>query len=1136
MNDTATVLFVNDDPGVADTTAACVERASDALVTTTATTTEAALELVEESDIDCVVSGHNAPVMNGLALYKAVAERESGIPFILFTDEEHMGIASEAFSLGITDYLHRAAGSEQYEVLANRVEHAIEARRTEQRLERYERLVETIDDALYTVDSEGEFTFVNDSFVTLTGYDRDELLDSDVSILKDAETVELFENSVRELLGDNHDETYLEFDLWTADGERIPCEDHMVLRTDNGAYTGVSGVIRDITDRTEHERDLERYETAVEAAPVGVYVLDAEGTISWCNERAGELVGHSVADLTGDPFVSLIEEGIVPETAIANYEAVLSDLLSEESDRTTGQYDITITPPETSERTLRIHISLLPYDEEFRGAVLVSEDITERRQRERERERQHDRLSALFENISDAVYRYEYDGEEGRIQAVNPAFESIFGYDEAEVVGDRISEAIVPADSMAEYRDIAAQAEAGDPVNVEIERETATGRRTFLLRNASITEAGEDDPIAGYAIYTDITERKQREERLATQAAAMDTSIDGIVIIDDEGEFTYVNEAYAAMHDYDEPDDLIGRPWRTLYPEKERERIENEILPAFGPNDFWRGEAIGRRADGTTFPHELSITRVDENRLVGVVRDITDRKERKRALERERERFATLFRNIPDPTVLVDHAEGELIVESINDAFEATFGYPAETAVGEPLNDLVVPPEKHEEAAAIDGAVIGGEQIVRELTRRTADGENREFLFRNATLDGEASESFGVYTDITTQKRRERVLADLHEWTRKMMDATEPAAVASIAVETAERVLDLSVCALWLYDEDTGTLRPTAMTDDSDATIGNLPTYEPGNSLSWDAFVNGDARTYDDVSEADVYNPETSIRSEMILPLGEYGVMNVGTTTIGEFDDTDEALARLLATNVEAALERAERERERAAQRQLLEQQNDRLEEFASTVSHDLRNPLNVASGRLELLREDTDSQHAQPIVDALERMDDLIEECLMFARQGQLVTDPIQVDIETIAERAWQTVDTEDTTLTVDDLRTVKADEERLRTLFENLFHNAILHGDATAVQIGPLEDGPGFYVADDGSGIPESEHETVFDRGYSTSETGTGLGLSIVEAIADAHGWEIVLAEGNETGSRFEVRITPPRSGYNQLGYQTE
>ena len=203
-----------------------------------------------------------------------------------------------------------------------------------------------------------------------------------------------------------------------------------------------------------------------------------------------------------------------------------------------------------------------------------------------------------------------------------------------------------------------------------------------------------------------------------------------------------------------------------------------------------------------------------------------------------------------------------------------------------------------------------------------------------------------------------------------------------------------------------------------------------------------------------------------------------------------------------------------------LERQNERLEEFAAVLSHDLRNPLNVAQGRLEFIAETCDSEHVAHVRNAHERMAALIEDLLTLAREGAAVTDPGVVDLAALAEGCWANVDTAGATLEVETNRSILADGSRLKRVFENLVRNAIEHGgpDVT-VRIGDLPDDAGFYVADDGPGIPEADRETVFDAGHSTNEDGTGFGLSIVQGIVEAHGWDIRVTEGDDGGARFEI-----------------
>lgn len=201
-----------------------------------------------------------------------------------------------------------------------------------------------------------------------------------------------------------------------------------------------------------------------------------------------------------------------------------------------------------------------------------------------------------------------------------------------------------------------------------------------------------------------------------------------------------------------------------------------------------------------------------------------------------------------------------------------------------------------------------------------------------------------------------------------------------------------------------------------------------------------------------------------------------------------------------------------------LERERDRLDEFASIVSHDLRNPLNVAQGRIELAQQNGDSEHLQDASDAINRSLELIEDMLKLARAGKHVSEMESVQLASLVRACENTVETPEATISVDLNTTIKADRSRLSQLFENLLRNAVEHGRSdVTVTVGELESG--FYIEDDGPGIPLEDREKIFEAGYSSNPEGTGFGLSIVNEIVGAHGWDITLTDGSEGGTRFEI-----------------
>lgn len=206
-----------------------------------------------------------------------------------------------------------------------------------------------------------------------------------------------------------------------------------------------------------------------------------------------------------------------------------------------------------------------------------------------------------------------------------------------------------------------------------------------------------------------------------------------------------------------------------------------------------------------------------------------------------------------------------------------------------------------------------------------------------------------------------------------------------------------------------------------------------------------------------------------------------------------------------------------AAREEQLERQNEQLEHFAGIVSHDLRNPLKVAEGHLELAREKHDNEDLEKVAQALERMYLLIDDLLELARAGNQVSGIETVDLPALSERSWANIDTRSATLHIQTTRSIEADQSRLLQLLENLFRNAIEHGgENVSVTVGALSDG--FFIEDDGEGIAEADRDEIFEIGQSSNPDGTGFGLSIVRDIAEAHGWNVTLTESNAGGARFE------------------
>lgn len=631
-----------------------------------------------------------------------------------------------------------------------------------------------------------------------------------------------------------------------------------------------------------------------------------------------------------------------------------------------------------------------------------------------------------------------------------------------------------------------------------------------------------------------------------------------IGVLDPDGTLREANQAALEFVDAS-PEDVEGRPfWDTpwwTHSDHLQDRLRDWIEQA-ATGDYVRFEATHLSSDG------------DEVTVDGIIRPVTDAKGDIVSLIAEgrdiseRKRFEERLKAIDDATHRLLTADtrtevGDIIVEvadkALHQPLTAIWRYDADADRLEPLAaaDAAVDIDTSSEAAGEIGAIPAGTTemdlfrtgeitVIRDY--RTVDAPAhpdtplRTLLV--APLDGHGQLHIGSRkveefeadtlelieilarnaTGALERVERERTLSKLHDVTRELMRATSREEVASLAVEAGRDILGLPYTHVYLLDAEGRTLQPVAASEDMHDQFGDLPEFSSGEGVLWDAFDSGNVVLHNDVSSEGSKQSDLPFRGAVIVPLGDYGVFGSGSLQPAEFDAFDRELASILGAETEAAFEAVERERTVREREAELARQNERLEEFTSVVSHDLRNPLNVATGRLALAQEDCESEHLDVAVGALERMDALIEGTLSLARQGQSIDEPSVTDLADVVTEAWESTEMFDATLnSADDLGTVESDADRLQELFENLFRNAVEHGgkDVT-VTVGRLDDG--FFVEDDGPGIPEDNRNEIFDHGYTTQTSGMGLGLAIVKRIAEAHGWSVNVTESAEHGARFE------------------
>ncbi|MXR42496.1 PAS domain S-box protein [Halobaculum sp. WSA2] len=565
--------------------------------------------------------------------------------------------------------------------------------------------------------------------------------------------------------------------------------------------------------------------------------------------------------------------------------------------------------------------------------------------------------------------------------------------------------------------------------------------------------------------------------------SAIETAREGIAFLDEEGTIRYVNSAYTDVYGYTR-EEMIGKHWEMLYPDEDVEQVYEEILPAVPETGTWDGENVHVRRDGSRIVVSHALTYADDGTLLCLIRDITEERATERSLEQERQRFEEFVDAVEDYAVFSLDPDG--FVTSWNRGAEQLTGYSNGEILGEHFSEFY-PAERVD---AGDPAEL--------LETALAEGSVEDTGWR-VRRDGTTFRATAVITAVFDDDGHHRGFTNV---TRDTSRPWGEERTTDAREGFLERALDVLEDVFYVLDSEGAFVR---VTDRATAVTG----YSREELLAMsptDLFTPADRpRIRKDLEEA-LETGSTVIEADLRT--------KGGRTVPFEFRKrrlVDEAGDVYLVGIGRDISERKRRERQ-------LERQLDQFEHFGSVLAHDVRTPLDTARGRLELARETDDDVHLEKAEIALDRLDELVDDLANVMREGELVREPTEVDMSDSLRSVWDSLETGDATLTVETDGRIRADGDAFGRLLENLLKNAVEHGgDEVAVTVGSLPDG--FYVEDDGPGIPEGERDRVFEAGYSTKGTDAGFGMASVRQLVIAHGWEITATEGRDGGARFEI-----------------
>lgn len=738
-------------------------------------------------------------------------------------------------------------------------------------------------------------------------------------------------------------------------------------------------------------------------------------------------------------------------------------------------------------------------------------------------ERSRERFRTLFDGTPDPVLVLSTNHE---VQYVNDAFCAQFVTDREALLGDTLEShsafSTRTTELIVDHVDRRLAGEEAETTEVSYET-PGRGKRYAEVKVSTLETAGDDDAVV---IMRDVTERRWFEETLQSLHTASRDLFDA------------VTETEVGQRIVDTVTDVFELSGVAVYlqsePGAQLEPVADSgntafmrpSLPAVPPDDssitghvFATGEVV-HLEDIRTSPYSLTdetdmrsgifaplgthgvlvvgsteVAAFDDRTekllalLAGNARTALDRIERERDLSESEQRFRQIADSVHEIIWMTNAAGDELLY--LSPGFEELVGRPSDEFGDDPAAYVEsVHPDDREQVRAWIETVHDSDNDTdsyhTEYRILRPDGEIRWVEADGYPVrdpDGTVRKYVGIIDDITDLKQRERRFNATFNNTYQFTGLLAPdgtilelndTSLAFTGYERGELVGEpfADLAAEFLHDVD----REIAQVTIDRAAAGEFVREQIVVDPTHDTDI--------EVMDFSI-KPVTNESGEVVL-------------LVPESRDITE-------------LKRHERE---------LEAKNERLDQFASLVSHDLRNPLQVALSRLEAARERDDAEeHLEAAEESLHRMSRLIDDVLEMARQGQSVPDLGPLSLEAVAQRAWKSVEHDAATLAVEADETIKADPDRLVQLFENLFRNAVEHGrDDVTVRVGLLDGGGGFYVADDGPGIPEDEREQVIQMGHTTATDGTGFGLAMVEEIATAHGWSVTVTESETGGARFE------------------
>ncbi|WP_436347565.1 PAS domain S-box protein [Natronorubrum sp. FCH18a] len=408
--------------------------------------------------------------------------------------------------------------------------------------------------------------------------------------------------------------------------------------------------------------------------------------------------------------------------------------------------------------------------------------------------------------------------------------------------------------------------------------------------------------------------------------ALVDTFEGGLFRLDADDRFLAIDDTLLEMTGYAR-DAVLGERVTLLLSRADAKRFEELVRSR--RDDVTSLEITVHTADGTTVACDCRASGVwDEDRFRGSIATVQERGrgDADTAAPDRADDSATSSTFEASTTVLEEADVGVFVLDDefdvawINEATERYFdleradvlGRDKRRLIDETIRDRVADPNAF--ADTVTATYVDNDDVERFECHVTADGDREERWLEHRSKPIDSGRYAGgrieLYYDVTAQHDRAAQLRRLNEAVREWLAESSRERVANLASRHVREILDLEINGVFCYDSDTQRLRPVGWSAPAEVLLGDIPSFAEGEGIAWRVFETGEPEIYDDVrTDSDVYNPDTPIRSEICLPIGDHGVLLIGSEQPTEFDDGDLSLAKIVASSLEVIFDRIRHER-----------------------------------------------------------------------------------------------------------------------------------------------------------------------------------------------------------------------------------